>query len=179
MPGQFSLCLRITNISYHVKPPFLTPHITTSAPDIFCLFVKQRCIVLLPLLPPFCIRRAAMAPTATTLAAESEGNAALGAMGKTVSGKKLRIRSYPTFDTLEEERLYRKQHLAAAFRVYEFISPVTSFCSCYIYDSYKNYIILNKKTLKETIAETFMQFRRPRLRRGRRRTHLCSRSHLD
>ncbi|KIN04194.1 hypothetical protein OIDMADRAFT_102483 [Oidiodendron maius Zn] len=59
-----------------------------------------------------------MAPTATTLAAESEGNAALGAMGKTVSGKKLRIRSYPTFDTLEEERLYRKQHLAAAFRVF-------------------------------------------------------------
>ena len=118
-----------------------------------------------------------MAPTATTLAAESEGNAALGAMGKTVSGKKLRIRSYPTFDTLEEERLYRKQHLAAAFRVYEFISPVTPFCSCYIYDSYKNYII--NKTYKETMAETFMQFRRPRLRRGRRRTHLCSRSHLD
>jgi hypothetical protein len=59
-----------------------------------------------------------MAPTATTLAAESEGNAPVGALGKTVSGKRLKIRSYPTFDTLEEERLYRKQHLAAAFRVY-------------------------------------------------------------
>jgi hypothetical protein len=59
-----------------------------------------------------------MAPSATTLIAESEGNAKLGALGKTVSGKKLKIRSYPKFETLEEERLYRKQHLAAAFRVY-------------------------------------------------------------
>lgn len=43
-------------------------------------------------------------------------NAKLGALGKTKSGKKLKIRSYPKFETLEEERLYRKQHLAAAFR---------------------------------------------------------------
>jgi hypothetical protein len=77
------------------------------------------------------ISQTAMAPTATTLAAESEGNAALGAIGKTVSGKKLRIRSYPTFETLKEERLYRKQHLAAAFRVYEIISLVIPFCSSY------------------------------------------------
>lgn len=61
-----------------------------------------------------------MAPAATTLLAESEGNASLGALGKTVSGKKLNIRSYPTFETLEEERLYRKQHLAAAFRLFAF-----------------------------------------------------------
>lgn len=59
-----------------------------------------------------------MTPTATTLAAEPEGNASLGALGKTVSGKKLKIRSYPTFASLEDERQYRKQHLAAAFRVY-------------------------------------------------------------
>jgi hypothetical protein len=59
-----------------------------------------------------------MAPSATTLANELEGNAKLGALGKTVSGKSLRIRSYPKFDTLEGERLYRKQHLAAAFRVF-------------------------------------------------------------
>ena len=58
-----------------------------------------------------------MAPTATTLVGESDGNKKLGALGKTVSGRKLKIRSYPKFETLEEERLYRKQHLAAAFRV--------------------------------------------------------------
>lgn len=40
----------------------------------------------------------------------------LGSMGKTKSGKTLKIRSYPKFDNLEDERLYRKQHLAAAFR---------------------------------------------------------------
>jgi hypothetical protein len=40
------------------------------------------------------------------------------AFGKTASGKPLNVRSYPKFETLEEERLYRKQHLAAAFRVF-------------------------------------------------------------
>jgi hypothetical protein len=62
-----------------------------------------------------------MAPSTTATlvtALETAGNARLGAMGNTVSGKKLRIRSYPDFETLEEERLYRKQHLAAAFRVF-------------------------------------------------------------
>ncbi|KAL6231104.1 class II aldolase/adducin N-terminal [Aspergillus navahoensis] len=39
-------------------------------------------------------------------------------LGKTKSGKTLKIRSYPRFDNLEDERLYRKQHLAAAFRVF-------------------------------------------------------------
>lgn len=38
--------------------------------------------------------------------------------GTTKSGKRLNIRSYPKFDKLEDERLYRKQHLAAAFRVF-------------------------------------------------------------
>lgn len=45
-------------------------------------------------------------------------NTKLGALGKTKSGKKLKIRSYPEFATKEQERLYRKQHLAAAFRVF-------------------------------------------------------------
>ena len=58
-----------------------------------------------------------MAPTATTLSGESEENSKLGALGKTTSGKKLKIRSYPKFESLEEERSYRKQHLAAAFRM--------------------------------------------------------------
>jgi len=48
----------------------------------------------------------------------SRSNASVAALGVTVSGKTLRIRSYPTFSTGEEERLYRKQHLAAAFRVF-------------------------------------------------------------
>jgi len=39
-------------------------------------------------------------------------------MGMTKSGKRLNIRTYPKFDNLEDERTYRKQHLAAAFRVF-------------------------------------------------------------
>jgi hypothetical protein len=59
-----------------------------------------------------------MSPSATELVGETAVNAALGAKGTTTSGKKLQIRTYPKFDSLEEERLYRKQHLAAAYRVY-------------------------------------------------------------
>ncbi|KAF2171731.1 hypothetical protein M409DRAFT_63337 [Zasmidium cellare ATCC 36951] len=60
-----------------------------------------------------------MAPSATTLVSESKDNASVGALGKTnKSGKPLKIRSYPKFESLEEERLYRKQHLAAAYRVF-------------------------------------------------------------
>lgn len=40
------------------------------------------------------------------------------ASGMTKSGKKLNIRTYPKFENPEDERLYRKQHLAAAFRVF-------------------------------------------------------------
>lgn len=58
-----------------------------------------------------------MSPAAVELAGESAANATLGAKGRTTSGKKLQIRTYPKFDSLEEERLYRKQHLAAAYRV--------------------------------------------------------------
>jgi hypothetical protein len=59
-----------------------------------------------------------MAPVATTLRSETSDNASVGAIGKTTSGKPLRVRAYPKFDSLEEERLYRKQHLAAAYRVF-------------------------------------------------------------
>ena len=55
---------------------------------------------------------------ATTLKAETTENAAVGAMGRTTNGKVLKVRQYPKFDSLEEERLYRKQHLAAAFRIF-------------------------------------------------------------
>ena len=59
-----------------------------------------------------------MAPAATVLLKEDKTNAATGALGLTKDGRKLRIRSYPQFDTLLEERVYRKQHLAAAFRIF-------------------------------------------------------------
>jgi len=59
-----------------------------------------------------------MAPIAQVLSSESNGNTIAGAIGKTKNGKALKIRSYPKFDSLEEERLYRKQHLAAAYRVF-------------------------------------------------------------
>jgi hypothetical protein len=59
-----------------------------------------------------------MVPIATTLNFEDGENAKLGALGRTTTGKKLKIRTYPKFDSLEEERLYRKQHLAAAFRIF-------------------------------------------------------------
>lgn len=44
--------------------------------------------------------------------------AQLHVLGKTKDGRNLKIRSYPKFENLEDERLYRKQHLAAAFRVF-------------------------------------------------------------
>ena len=59
-----------------------------------------------------------MAPIATTLVSENGANATAGALGRTVTGKKLKIREYPKHDSLEEERLYRKQHLAAAFGIF-------------------------------------------------------------
>lgn len=50
--------------------------------------------------------------------AEEKENQTVAAMGRTKSGKALKIRKYPTFERLEDERLYRKQHLAAAYRVF-------------------------------------------------------------
>ncbi|KAJ6008106.1 hypothetical protein N7540_012082 [Penicillium herquei] len=59
-----------------------------------------------------------MAPAATVLLNEDKNNTAAGALGLTKDGRKLKIRSYPQFETLIEERNYRKQHLAAAFRIF-------------------------------------------------------------
>jgi hypothetical protein len=39
-------------------------------------------------------------------------------LGRAKDGRMLKIREYPKFGTPEEERVYRKQHLAAAFRVF-------------------------------------------------------------
>jgi len=39
-------------------------------------------------------------------------------MGRTTTGRCLNIRAYPKFASLEDERLYRKQHLAAAYRIF-------------------------------------------------------------
>lgn len=43
---------------------------------------------------------------------------AVQSSGKTKDGRNLRIRQYPKHETLEEEREYRKQHLAGAFRIF-------------------------------------------------------------
>ena len=43
---------------------------------------------------------------------------AVQSIGKTKDGRTLKIREYPKFETLQEERVYRKQHLAAAFRIF-------------------------------------------------------------
>lgn len=59
-----------------------------------------------------------MAPIAQVLTSETNGNASVGALGRRKDGKLLKIRAYPQFNSLEEERLYRKQHLAAAYRVF-------------------------------------------------------------
>jgi hypothetical protein len=66
-----------------------------------------------------------MAPAATLVADEAAGSANSLSFGRTKDGKKLKIRSYPKFESLEEERLYRKQHLAAAFRVLVFPSLIS------------------------------------------------------
>lgn len=49
---------------------------------------------------------------------QSHDNQTVAAMGRTASGKDLKIRKYPNFERKEDERLYRKQHLAAAYRVF-------------------------------------------------------------
>lgn len=59
-----------------------------------------------------------MAPALGVFDDSSAENRITGALGKTTSGKRLKIRTYPKFNSLEEERLYRKQHLAAAFRIF-------------------------------------------------------------
>jgi len=63
-------------------------------------------------------RHASVAPGQTVNHNDNANNQSVGAMGQTTSGTGLRVRKYPTFSTLEEERLYRKQHLAAAYRVF-------------------------------------------------------------
>jgi glucose-6-phosphate 1-epimerase len=57
-------------------------------------------------------------PTKSAPAGRVENPPQLQVLGKTKSGKTLKIRSYPRFDNLEDERIYRKQHLAAAFRIF-------------------------------------------------------------
>lgn len=59
-----------------------------------------------------------MAPSKAVVDQGSNPNQAVNALGRTTTGKELKIRAYPQFDSLEEERLYRKQHLAAAFRIF-------------------------------------------------------------
>lgn len=59
-----------------------------------------------------------MAPALAVFDDSSAENRITGALGQTTSGKRLKIRTYPKFNSLEDERQYRKQHLAAAFRLF-------------------------------------------------------------
>lgn len=63
-------------------------------------------------------RHASVVPGQTVNHNDNVTNQSVGAMGLTTSGTALSIRKYPSFSSLEEERLYRKQHLAAAYRVF-------------------------------------------------------------
>lgn len=59
-----------------------------------------------------------MAPALDVYDHDSKDNRTVAALGKTTSGKKLKIRKYPSHLSPEEHRLYRKQHLACAFRIF-------------------------------------------------------------
>ena len=59
-----------------------------------------------------------MSPALDVYDDTSSSNRTVAALGKTTSGKTLKIRSYPENLTPEEHRLYRKQHLACAFRIF-------------------------------------------------------------
>lgn len=71
-----------------------------------------------PIATPEVTQRSHQDPSHFVTKGDSNDNASRGVMGKTTSGKTLKIRRYPDFNSLEEERLYRKQHLAAAYRVF-------------------------------------------------------------
>ncbi|RAH44733.1 class II aldolase/adducin family protein [Aspergillus brunneoviolaceus CBS 621.78] len=68
-----------------------------------------------------------MAPSVTAADPKPEANKPgkrsdippqLQVLGKTKDGRNLKVRRYPKFQSLEDERVYRKQHLAAAFRLF-------------------------------------------------------------
>jgi ribulose-5-phosphate 4-epimerase/fuculose-1-phosphate aldolase len=60
----------------------------------------------------------AQAATTTSTGAERAPATAVQSLGQTKTGRALRIRSYPRFSTPFKERQYRKEHLAAAFRIF-------------------------------------------------------------
>lgn len=61
---------------------------------------------------------ASAVPSQTVNHNDHSDNQSVTAMGLTTYGVRLKVRKYPKFSSLEEERLYRKQHLAAAYRVF-------------------------------------------------------------
>jgi len=60
----------------------------------------------------------AVTKTLATSAPRPTNPPQLQVLGKTKSGKQLKIRAPPKFENLEDERLHRKQRLAAAFRIF-------------------------------------------------------------
>ncbi|CAA9961372.1 Class II aldolase/adducin domain containing protein [Pyrenophora teres f. maculata] len=82
---------------------------------------RPQCVQLPPHHAPATSSRAYQASTMTGARvdhAESVENRTVAAMGRTKSGLALKVRKYPAFSSLEDERLYRKQHLAAAYRIF-------------------------------------------------------------
>ncbi|KAF1962281.1 arad-like aldolase/epimerase [Byssothecium circinans] len=95
-PLRLLPCPSIPRPTHHLHPQFLTRTLTTTTQHA----------------------QASVAAGLRVDRNESNSNRTVAAMGRTTSGKALRIRSYPKFRTLEDERLYRKQHLAAVYRVF-------------------------------------------------------------
>jgi hypothetical protein len=103
----------IPDTSHAPRGRFITSNILPKAtkPSIQTSFFNPQLICTMA---PSAVPPSALAPLSSEAAQPSQ----LQVIGKTKSGKTLKIREYPKFDSLEKERLYRKQHLAAAFRVF-------------------------------------------------------------
>jgi hypothetical protein len=68
---------------------------------------------------PFQVKKSEVAPAPNApLISERPKATDVQSLVRAKDGRLLKIREYPKFTTLEEERVYRKQHLAAAFRVF-------------------------------------------------------------
>lgn len=67
----------------------------------------------------FEVKKPHVAPNALTVSERLKATEVrFQSLGKAKDGRLLKIREHPKFATLEEERVYRKQHLAAAFRIF-------------------------------------------------------------
>jgi hypothetical protein len=80
--------------------------------------VNQQSVKRLSYTSSYRYSAAASSASSADTTSDRAGPTQIQSSGKTKDGRTLKPRSYPKFDNLEDERLYRKQHLAAAFRVF-------------------------------------------------------------